>query len=218
MAKINTVIFDMDGTLMDTLDDLTSSMNYIMRKYSYGEYTLDQIRSFVGNGLANLMERCIPGGRENPSFDTVFADFKEYYGAHCNDKTGPYTHVCELLTELKARGYKMAIVSNKAHGPLCELVRLHFSRWIEVAIGEREGVRKKPAPDTVYLALEALGSDKENAVYVGDSEVDVATAKNAGLACIGCEWGFRTRELLEELGAEVVISDPLELVGVLEGM
>lgn len=218
MAKIDTVVFDMDGTLMDTLDDLTSSMNYVMRKYSYPEYTRPEICSFVGNGLANLMECCIPEGRANANFDVVFADFKEYYGAHCNEKTGPYPHIIELLGELKSRGYKMAIVSNKAHGPLCDLVKLHFSQWIDVAIGEREGVNKKPAPDTVYLALEALGSAKENAVYVGDSEVDVATAKNSGLPCVGCEWGFRTRELLEGLGADVVISDPLELVGVLEGM
>ncbi len=218
MRKIDTVVFDMDGTLMDTLDDLTSSMNYIMSKYSYPTYTREEICSFVGNGLANLMERCIPSGRNNESFDVVFADFKEYYSAHCNDKTGPYFHVPELLEELKSRGYKMAIVSNKAHGPLCELVKLHFSKWIEVSIGEREGVNKKPAPDTVYLALEALGANGERAVYVGDSEVDVATAKNSGLPCIGCEWGFRTRELLEALGADAVISDPLELVGVLEGM
>lgn len=218
MAKIDTVVFDMDGTLMDTLDDLTSSMNHIMRKYSYPEFTRPQICSFVGNGLANLMECCIPNGRNNANFDVVFADFKNYYAAHCNEKTGPYEHVRELLEELKIRGYKMAIVSNKAHGPLSELVKLHFSRWIDVSIGEREGVNKKPAPDTVYLALDALGSAKENAVYVGDSEVDVATAKNSGLLCVGCEWGFRGRELLESLGANVIISDPLELVGVLEGM
>ena len=216
MKKYSTVIFDLDGTLLDTLQDLTDSINYVFRKYSYPEKTVPQICSYVGNGIRSLVERALPDGLNTPRFEEIFADFMAHYEIHCNDKTAPYNGVVELLRKLKAKGYKMAIVSNKFDSAVKDLAKLYFGDTISVAIGESEGVRRKPAPDTVIKALNELGSDKSEAIFVGDSEVDFETAQNSGLDCISVLWGFRTREFLMERGATVFASTPNEVLEIIE--
>lgn len=217
MQKKDTVIFDLDGTLLDTLDDLKNSVNYALESNGYPARTKDEVRQFVGNGILLLMQRALPSGQENPDFDKVFASFKEHYGIHCNDLTKPYDGIMELLELFKEKGVKMAIVSNKADFAVKELSEIYFKGIIPVAIGEKEseGIRKKPAPDTVMEALRQLGSTTEKAVYVGDSEVDLATAENCGMDCILCEWGFREREKLEELGGKVFVKKPSEIADIL---
>lgn len=211
MRKYDTVIFDLDGTLLDTLADLTDAVNYALREFKMPERTIDEVRRFVGNGVRRLMELAVPDGFSNPLFEDVFAKFKEYYGVHCNDKTKAYDGVLALLKELKDEGYALAIVSNKLDSAVKELSEIYFEGVVKVAIGEKTGVAKKPAPDTVYEALRELGMPKESAVYVGDSEVDVMTAKNAGLPCISVLWGFRDEAFLREQGASQFAHTPAEV-------
>ena len=200
--SIKAVIFDLDGTLLNTLEDLTDSTNAALQQYSYPTRTIDEVRRFVGNGVRLLMIRAVPGGESNPLFEETFAQFKEYYGEHCNDNTKPYEGMIELLETLKSKGYSVAIVSNKIDFAVKELSALYFKGIVPVAIGEKEGVRRKPAPDTVREALKELGRTAEEAVYVGDSDVDIETAKNADMPCISVLWGFRDLEFLEEHGAK----------------
>ena len=200
--KKTTVIFDLDGTLLDTLKDLADAVNYALRKEGMPERTIDEVRRFVGNGVRLLMIRAVPGGESNPLFEETFAQFKEYYGEHCNDNTKPYDGMIELLETLKSKGYSVAIVSNKIDFAVKELSALYFKGIVPVAIGEKEGVRRKPAPDTVREALKELGRTAEESVYVGDSDVDIETAKNADMPCVSVLWGFRDREFLEEHGAK----------------
>lgn len=211
MKKYQTVIFDMDGTLLNTLEDLTDATNYALRKMGMPERSLDEVRTFVGNGVQKLLERAVPGGLDNPQFEETFAEFKEYYSVHCNDKTGPYEGVLPLLRELKAEGYALAIVSNKLDAAVKDLAEGYFEGIVPVAIGEREGVAKKPAPDMVQIALKELGVSAESAVYVGDSEVDLMTAQNSGLPCITILWGFRDEEFLRNQGAVNIARTPQEI-------
>lgn len=213
----NTVIFDLDGTLLNTLEDLADSVNYVQRKYGYAEDSIDTVRMNVGNGIRNLMKRSIPDGDKNPLFEETFQTFKTYYQAHCQDKTKAYPGIMELLAELHKRGIKMAIVSNKAHAAVEELNQIYFKDYISIAIGENEddGIKKKPAPDMVHMALDKLGSKAEKSVYVGDSDVDKATADNSGLDCVLCRWGFRNLELLQSLEPKAIIEEPQELIKIL---
>ena len=199
--KKNTVIFDLDGTLLNTLQDLADATNYALREQGMPERTIDEVRQFVGNGVRLLMIRAIPGGEENPLFEETFALFKSYYGEHCNDHTKPYEGIMELLATLREKGYAVAIVSNKIDFAVKELSKLYFQGIVPVAIGEKEGIRRKPAPDTVFEALKELGRTKEEAVYVGDSDVDIVTAQNAGMPCISVLWGFRDKAFLKAHGA-----------------
>ena len=210
----NTVIFDLDGTLLNTLEDLTDAVNYVLDKFKWPLHSIDQVRHDVGNGIRKLMERSVPEGESNPRFEEAFATFKEYYQSHCRRKTDTYPGVMELIKTLSDNGIKMAIVSNKAQGAVTQLNEIYFKDYIHVAIGENEdaGIKKKPAPDTVYMALKQLGSTKEESLYVGDSEVDKATADNAGLECVSCKWGFRDEELLLSLNPKAVIGKPEELL------
>lgn len=212
--KITTVIFDLDGTLLDTLEDLKNAANYALKQCGMPERTLDEVRRFVGNGIRNLMIRAVPQGEENPEFEHALAVFKEYYGEHCNDATRAYDGIPELLQELKNRGYAMAIVSNKIDSAVQDLNSRYFPQ-VNVAIGDRENLKRKPAPDSVFLALKELGRTRDEAVYVGDSDVDLATAKNAGLPCISVLWGFRDREFLEGHGATTFVEKPMEIADVL---
>ena len=213
-------IFDLDGTLLDTLADLAASTNYALRKHGMPEHSIDDVRRFVGNGVRKLMERAVPDGADNPLFDEAFATFRQHYMEHSLDTTRPYDGIPETLAALKARGCRLAVVSNKMMAATQELCRHFFPDTIEVAIGEDEahGIRKKPAPDTVFEALKTLGasrvgaSDGLSAVYVGDSDVDIQTAANAGLPCISVLWGFRDRDFLIQHGAETFISAPSELL------
>ena len=208
--KYDTYIFDLDGTLLDTLTDLAASVNYALRTHGMPEHSIDDVRRFVGNGVRKLMERAIPNGEANPDFEATFATFREHYMHHSLDTTRPYPGIPEALAELKAKGCRLAVVSNKMMAATVELCRHFFPDTIEVAIGEHEaeGIRKKPAPDTVFAALRELGVDKSGAVYVGDSDVDVQTAANSGLPCISVLWGFRDRDFLIQHGAKTFISDP----------
>jgi phosphoglycolate phosphatase len=212
--KYNTYIFDLDGTLLDTLTDLAASVNYALRTHDMPEHSIDDVRRFVGNGVRKLMERAVPDGVENPYFEAAFATFREYYMLHSLDTTKPYPGIPEVLAELKARGCHLAVVSNKMMAATVELCQHFFSDTIEVAIGENEaeGIRKKPAPDTVFAALRELHNEPLTSVYVGDSDVDIATARNAGLPCISVLWGFRDRQFLLDHGATTFVSSPNELL------
>ncbi len=214
MNSFDTYIFDLDGTLLDTLGDLAASVNHALRTHGLPEHSIDDVRRFVGNGVRKLMERAVPDGAGNPLFDETFATFRQYYMAHSLDTTRPYEGIPETLEALKARGCHLAVVSNKMMAATQELCYHFFPSTIGVAIGEDEaaGIRRKPAPDTVFAALKALGVGKEDAVYVGDSDVDIQTARNAGIPCISVLWGFRDRDFLLQNGAETFISTPSELL------
>lgn len=214
---IRTFIFDLDGTLLDTLGDLAASVNYALQAHNMPTHSIDNVRRFVGNGVRLLMERAVPGGASNPKFDVAFATFRQHYMAHSLDTTRPYAGIPEMLQVLRQRGYRTAVVSNKFYAATQELCHHFFPDTIEVAIGEHEaeGIRKKPAPDTVIEALRQLGERREDAVYVGDSDVDIATAAASGMPCISVLWGFRDRQFLMEHGASRFISQPLELLTLL---
>ena len=208
-----TYIFDLDGTLLDTLGDLAASVNFALRSCGLPEHSIDEVRRFVGNGVRKLMERAVPDGADNPLFEEAYASFRQYYMEHALDTTRPYDGIPDTLAALKARGCRLAVVSNKMMAATQALCSHFFPDTIEVAIGEHEaeGIRKKPAPDTVIAALRALGVGKEHAVYVGDSDVDIQTARNSGLPCISVLWGFRDRDFLKQHGAETFISTPSDL-------
>ena len=218
MRHKNTVIFDLDGTLLNTLDDLTKSVNYALSEMGMQGRSIEEVRQFVGNGIAVLIHRAVPEGTDESTIHKTLELFKKHYGQHCNDKTGPYPGIMELIDGLQKRKIKMAIVSNKADFATKELAEIYFHDKIPVAIGEKEqeGIKKKPAPDTVFKALDILESRIEEAVYVGDSEVDIATAKNAGMDLILCSWGFREVSYLKEQGGRIIVDQPddiLSLIG-----
>ena len=212
MRDFKTYIFDLDGTLLSTLNDLASSTNYALRWAGMPERTIEEVRMFVGNGVKLLMERAIPEGVNNPKFEETYAKFREHYMEHNLDTTRPYDGVPELLHELKRRGKHLAIVSNKFYAATQDLAKHFFPDTIEVAIGERENIRKKPAPDTVLEALRQLNVSKEDAVYIGDSDVDIMTAKNSGLPCISVLWGFRDKDFLIEHGGSLFVEKPIEIL------
>lgn len=213
--SIKAAIFDLDGTLLNTLEDLCASTNAALAQYGYPTRTIDEVRRFVGNGVKLLMLRAlgIEKPEDNADFENVFAAFRAHYAQHSNDHTRPYDGVMDLMKQLQEAGIGMAIVSNKLDAAVKQLNEIYFKQYINVAIGENEaaGVRKKPAPDTVYTALRELGIAAEDAVYIGDSEVDLATAKNSGLPCISVTWGFRDRECLTEHGAQIFCDTPEEV-------
>lgn len=213
MKEFDTYIFDLDGTLLSTLNDLAASTNYALRWSGMPERTIEEIRMFVGNGVKLLMERAIPNGINNPKFEETYAKFREHYLEHNLDTTSPYEGIPALLRELKRRGKKLAIVSNKFYAATQDLAKHFFPDTIEVAIGERETIRKKPAPDTVLEALRQLGASKEGAVYIGDSDVDIMTAKNCGLPCISVLWGFRDKDFLIQHGGTIFVNKPSDILG-----
>ena len=201
MPQKKTIIFDLDGTLLDTLTDLTNSVNFAMERYGFPTHTEDAVRQMVGNGVAVLMERAVPGGRAFPEFENCLKDFQEHYELHKKDFTKPFPGVLEFLKKASEQGFQLAVVSNKFDLAVKGLCRDFFFPYITTAIGESPQVARKPAPDTVFAAMEELGAQAECCVYVGDSDVDLATAKNAGIPCISVSWGFRSREFLLEHGA-----------------
>jgi phosphoglycolate phosphatase len=211
-----TVIFDMDGTLLSTLEDLKDAVNYALSEKGYDTHTLDEMRRYFGNGIAYAIKQAEPGLSEKELAELVKL-FRSYYGEHCMDKTCPYPGIPELVKKLSEDGYKMAIVSNKVDSAVKELAKKFFPE-ITVAIGERTGIRRKPAPDTVIQALEELGVTKEESVYIGDSEVDLATARATGLPCISVLWGFREKSLLEAEGATCFVESTEEIPGILRNM
>ena len=209
------VIFDMDGTILETLEDIWHSVNVTMDAMGCPRRSYEEVRSFVGNGAAVLIQRCMPQGAEDPRWEQALAYFKDYYGLHAQDKTGPYEGIPELLATLQGRGVKLAVVSNKPDSNVQDLCRAYFPGVFPVVMGDHPDRAKKPAPDSVYAAIDALGGDRACAVYVGDSEVDLATARNAGLPCIAVTWGFRGEDHLLAHGAQVLAHTPDELLELL---
>ena len=205
------IVWDLDGTLLDTLSDLSAAVNAALGMHGLPGHTEEEVRLAVGNGIRKLIERTVPAGTPVEITDAVFLSFKEYYKDHMNDRTAPYAGILELLTDLSRAGVKMAIVSNKADFATKELARQHFDGVIDVAVGEREGVRKKPAPDAVFAALSEMGVTPSEAVFIGDSEVDVETGRNAGMDTVAVTWGFRETEILRAAGADRLVSTPEEL-------
>lgn len=207
------VIFDLDGTLLNTLDDLADSTNYALSRFGYPTRTIDEVRQFVGNGVAKLIERAIPEGKNNPNFEKCLAIFKENYAQNMYNKTAPYNGIIEMLSNLKSKGIKIAVVSNKFDLAVKELCKKYFEGFIDFAAGENEaqGIRKKPAPDTVISVLNEFNFAPEDAVYVGDSDVDIMTAKNSQMPCISVTWGFRDEKFLLENGATILINAPSEI-------
>lgn len=205
------IIFDLDGTLLNTLEDLCDATNYALRSECLPERSLDEVRTFVGNGIRLLIERAVPQDTDTAVTDRVFAVFKSYYADHCMIKTAPYAGITGVLRQLKAQGYLLGVVSNKADEPAKAIVKHYFPSVFDSVVGEREGVRKKPAPDAVFETARTLGCTTDELVYVGDSDVDAMTAQNAGARCVLVSWGFRERALLESFSPSTVVDTADEL-------
>lgn len=204
--KYQLAIFDLDGTLLNTLEDLTDSTNYVLSLHGYPVRTLEEVRRFVGNGIRRLIEQAVPEGVGAEVVDILFEEFMPHYQAHCADKTRPYDGVIALLQSLKQQGIRLAVVSNKEDNAVKELCDKYFPNLLEVSAGERVGIRRKPAPDTVNEVLKLLQMERNQAIYIGDSEVDVATARNAEIDCVAVDWGFRDKDCLQKAGAKVIVS------------
>ena len=206
-----TAVFDLDGTLLDTLEDLYLATNHALTLHGLPLRSRDEVRMFVGNGVEMLIRRAVPAGTDEETTLAVLADFKSTYAAICEDHTRPYDGILDMLTALRERGIRVAVVSNKFDAATKKLCKKYFGDLVEVAIGERAGVRKKPAPDTVHEALRELGVTAEGAVYIGDSDVDIQTAENCGMPCISVTWGLRDEAFLVEHGAVALVHSPGDL-------
>ena len=205
------VIFDLDGTLLDTLEDLCDSVNVTMREFSSPERSLAEVRRFVGHGAAELIAKSLKEGRDNPDYERALVFFKEYYASHAEIKTRPYDGVTDILEKMRRLNIPCAVVSNKPDATTGRLCKTYFDGLILEAVGDREGMPRKPAPDKVFATMKNLGC--ERAIYVGDSEADVLTAKNASIPCICMTWGFRDREDMEAVGGEIFCNSAKELEG-----
>lgn len=213
--KFNTVVFDFDGTLLDTLGDLRNSVNFALTKNNLPKRSTEEIRAFVGNGIRLLIKRAVPPNTEKEIVDKCFGDFKEHYKNNSANLTKPYDGVIDLLKCLRARGVKVAVVSNKADFAVKILAEEYFKGLLDCAYGERDGIPRKPAPDSVFAAVEEMNGDISNAIYVGDSEVDIETARNAKLPCVAVTWGFRDKSVLESLDPEYIIDNPGDILSIL---
>lgn len=213
MERYQAVLFDLDGTLLDTLDDLTDSVNMILGKYGLPLRDKEEIRRFLGNGSERLMKAALPKEISEADFEKYLEEYKAYYKAHMEVKTGPYSGVLELLKDLRKAGLKIGVVSNKFDLAVKGLCEKYFPGYIDAAAGEREadGIHRKPAPDMVFAAAERLGVKRGDCLYVGDSEVDIQTAKNAGMDCVSVCWGFRNEDFLKEAGAVHLVHTTGEL-------
>lgn len=209
--KYKAIVFDCDGTLLDTISDLTNAVNFALQSVNAPMQTDVDTLGMVGNGIKKLVERSLPDNKKE-LFDVAFKKFKEYYNDHYDDFTKPYQGIPETLQILKEKGYVLLLVSNKNTLFLEKLYNKFFYDTISVSLGETEGLKSKPAPDMVEYVLKKVGIDKKDAVYVGDSDVDIQTAKNSGLDCISVSWGFKTREDLIKYGANIIIDAPQELL------
>ena len=213
--RYQTAVFDLDGTLLDTLEDLYLATNAALESHSLPRRSRDEVRMFVGNGVEMLIRRAVPSCTDEETTLAVLADFKTTYAAICEDHTRPYDGIMEMLRALREKGIRVAVVSNKFDAATKQLCQKYFGDLVEVAIGERAGVRKKPAPDTVYEALKELGMTATGAVYIGDSDVDIQTARNCGMPCISVTWGLRDKDFLLQSGAEILVDTPEKLLGVI---
>ena len=214
--NIKAVIWDLDGTLLNTLDDLAASVNAALAMNGMPLRSTEEVRAFVGNGIRNLLIRAVPGGEANPAFDKALEDFIRHYGAHSRDRTRPYDGILEMLDKLSAAGVKHAIVSNKIDFAVKALSRAYFGERMCAAIGDDPSRARKPAPDSVFAAMREMGVTAQETVYVGDSDVDVLTARNAGVPCVAVLWGFRDEACLRAAGAERLARTPDELREIIE--
>ena len=213
--KYSLAIFDMDGTILNTLDDMTDSLNEILTKYNLPLHTVDEVRFMVGNGIPKLIERALADGRNNPQFEQILADFIAYYEKHCAIKTAPYDGVVDCIKTLRAAGIKIAVNTNKVEPAAIALCDDYFPGLFDIISGSRPGMPPKPAPDGIYEILSRAGmdgkSEGQRAVFIGDSDVDMQTGMNAGLDVIGVDWGFRGKKFLEEHGARTIVMNAGEL-------
>jgi phosphoglycolate phosphatase len=214
--KYSAAVFDMDGTLLDTLQDLADALNYALVYNHFPERSLEEVRFFVGNGIRKLIERGVPAGTSVSDIDTVNKDFTSFYVVHCTDKTHPYDGVTGMLKTIRSTGCRTAVVSNKDDYAVKKLSALYFPGLFDAVVGTRPGVQKKPAPDTVFEVLRQLSCLPEQCVYIGDSDIDIGTARNAGMNCISVDWGFRGKQFLEEHSATCIVSNSEELLKELE--
>lgn len=212
---IKALLFDLDGTLLDTLKDIQAAVNYALRENHLPERSREEVRRFVGNGARLLLERAAAPVVEKRVLDQIEQDFKSYYDAHCQEDTRPYAGIPELLQQLHRRGLRLGVVSNKPDSAVQKLVEHYFPETFLSITGERKGKAKKPAPDLLYEALDKLCAGKEEVLYIGDSEVDIQAAANAGIACISVDWGFKEKSFLQEQGAHVIVSVPAEILAYL---
>lgn len=215
--KTKAIIFDLDGTLLNTLEDLASSTNYALKKNGFKERSLSEVKSFIGNGIALLAQRALPDGNKNPLYEKVLSDLKSHYSKNSLVKTKAYDGIIEVLDFLKEKNIKTAIVSNKPDAQVKALSKIFFYKYMkeEYCIGECEGVKRKPAPDSLLKVIELFNLKKEECIYAGDSEVDIETAKNAGIKCVSVSWGFKEKDFLIKNNASVIIDKPSELLQIL---
>jgi len=215
---IKTVIFDLDGTLLNTLEDLKDSTNFVLASYGYPEKTQGEIKSFVGNGVSKLIERAIPNGKENLNFQECLKQFKLNYSQNMYNKTAPFEGIEDMLSDLQNNNIQTAVVSNKFDEAVKTLCEKYFAGKISIAVGESHKVRKKPAPDGILEVMKDLEANPRETIYVGDSEVDVQTAINSGLSCVGVTWGYREKSLLISEGADFIIETPAELLKLIKSI
>lgn len=205
-------IFDLDGTILDTLEDLAISVNYALAVFDFPSLSDKEVADRTGNGVQRLVELSVPSGTDTKTTLAVLDVFKQHYFYHCADHTRPYDGIKDVICEIRKQGAKCAVVSNKMDSAVQELAKDYFDGLFDFVAGQKDGVRKKPYPDTVLLVLDTFGVRKEDALYIGDSEVDIATAKNADMDCLSVAWGFRDRELLKRSGATEIILKPIEIL------
>ena len=215
MITYQLAIFDLDGTILNTLEDLSLAMNYALREMHLPERSLLEIRQFVGNGILQLIRRAVPVGTSDEEIMQIHQIFRAYYSEHCRDNTAPYQNMIEVIQELRNAGIKTAVISNKIDSAVKTLCQEYFPNLFDVVTGEIQGRPRKPAPDAVLAVLQTLHFTPEQAIYIGDSEVDIQTAKNSELPCISVAWGFRSKEFLKQNGAETIISEPSALLNLL---
>lgn len=214
--KIDTIIFDLDGTLLNSLGDLHACFNHAIKSFGYPERSLNEIKSFVGNGIKKAIERALPKPVEDRDLNKIVDYFRIYYRDHMLEFTKPYDGIIEMLEEARKKGFKLAVVSNKYDDEVKMLVKNYFGKYIDIAIGEGHGIRKKPEVDGVIEAINELDSNLKRTIFVGDSDVDIKTAKNAGIHCISVTWGFRDRNFLMAEGAEYFANHPKEILEIIE--
>lgn len=212
MKSYNNFIFDLDGTLLNTVADLSNSLNNTLKIYNYPLKSLNEVQSYLGNGIAKLIELSIPLGKNNKDFDNIYNDFFKYYGSHLTDYTTVYDNIIEVLRILKQNNCSVAVVSNKADKFVKHLCNHFFKNYIDMALGEQNNLKRKPHKDMVEYAMNHLNSSYENSVYIGDSEVDLLTAQNSSLPCISVSWGFRSKQFLINQGAKIIIDEPMQLI------
>lgn len=209
--KIKLAIFDMDGTILETLEDIAGAVNYVLKKNNLPERTLAEVRQFVGNGIHKLIERAVPAGSSLELIEKAYEEFKSYYKTHSAIKTKPYDGIVDMMKALRAAGVRIAVNSNKADFAVQDLCRDFFPGLIDAAIGDRDGHEKKPSPQAVHEIMNKFNVKREETVFIGDSDVDIQTAKNAGVASIAVTWGFRDIEFLKKNGASVLAEIPAQI-------